>query len=107
MFSPPKLGFLVNSGQCLGTCYLQLGSLDGDYLCVDCWSPRLLTGLSLDDPGTCPSPAQAAHVWVQPNLLAQSREVGTRYIIPAPHLAHVDTPLCTFDLYFKAETASP
>lgn len=99
MFFPPKLGFLVNSGQCLGTCYLQIESLDD--LCVACWSPRLLTRLRLDDPGICPSPAQASHVWVQPYLLAQSCEVGTRCIIPALHLAHVDTPLYNFDLYLK------
>lgn len=54
-FSPPKLGFLVNSGQCLGACYLQLGSLDGDYLCVNCWSSRLLTSLRLDDLVSAPA----------------------------------------------------
>lgn len=96
----------MNSDQWLGTRYPWIESLNGDCLCVDCRSLCLLTRLRLDHPGACPSSAWDAHVWAQPYLLAQSREVGTQCIIPARHEADVDIPLCSFDIYFKAETTS-
>lgn len=95
----------MNSCHWLETCYPWIESLDGDYLCVNCWSPHLLIRLRLT---LVPASVQHRMLMSGPCHTCWHRAMnsGLRCSIPDHHIADVDVPLCNFDVCFKAEATS-